>query len=235
VPSASAFAGFRPEHQPRPRPAARTRTARCAGAEGTRAYRVEATRVPRGSSMVPVPIHHRRRTRVGASHRIERRPRQGRHRARGRQPPARTPGLTAPLPARGAPPPVTSQTTGATTSNRQDDQRTTPVPPPTRHQLALIIWIAAFPTLTVLNLVLGDTLAGTPRVPRTFVLAMIAVPIVMYGLMPRPASPPRGPPHPPHILTDRRLRPMWTAALAKPPAPPASACWNSTDSHGADA
>jgi antibiotic biosynthesis monooxygenase (ABM) superfamily enzyme len=29
------------------------------------------------------------------------------------------------------------------------------VGPPTKHQLALMIWIAVFPTLTVLNLTLG--------------------------------------------------------------------------------
>jgi antibiotic biosynthesis monooxygenase (ABM) superfamily enzyme len=62
---------------------------------------------------------------------------------------------------------------------------TTPVPPPTKHQLALMIWLAVFPTLTVLNLALGDTLAELPRVVRTFVLATVAVPIVIYGAMPR--------------------------------------------------
>jgi antibiotic biosynthesis monooxygenase (ABM) superfamily enzyme len=59
------------------------------------------------------------------------------------------------------------------------------VPPPTKHQLALMIWVAVFPTLTVLNLALGDRLAGLPSVLRTFVLATVAVPIVIYGVMPR--------------------------------------------------
>jgi len=59
------------------------------------------------------------------------------------------------------------------------------VPPPTKHQLALMIWVAVFPTLTVLNLVLGDTLATVPGIVRTFVLATVAVPIVIYGVMPR--------------------------------------------------
>jgi antibiotic biosynthesis monooxygenase (ABM) superfamily enzyme len=64
--------------------------------------------------------------------------------------------------------------------------RTTPiVPPPTKHQLALMIWVAVFPTLTALNLVLGDSLADLPGVLRTFILATVAVPIVIYGLMPR--------------------------------------------------
>lgn len=57
--------------------------------------------------------------------------------------------------------------------------------PPTKHHLALMIWIAVFPTLTVLNLVLGDWLGTLNAVARTFVLATIAVPIVIYGLMPQ--------------------------------------------------
>ena len=57
--------------------------------------------------------------------------------------------------------------------------------PPSKHQLALMIWLAVFPTLTVLNLVLDDWLDTLLPVVRTFVLATIAVPIVIYGLMPR--------------------------------------------------
>jgi antibiotic biosynthesis monooxygenase (ABM) superfamily enzyme len=57
-------------------------------------------------------------------------------------------------------------------------------PPPSRHQLALMIWLAVCPTLTALNLILGDWLATLSPVVRTFVLATIAVPIVIYGLMP---------------------------------------------------
>lgn len=60
-----------------------------------------------------------------------------------------------------------------------------PVGPPTKHQLAFMIWIAVFPTLTVLNLTIGPTLQDANPVLRTFVLATVAVPIVIYGLMPR--------------------------------------------------
>jgi antibiotic biosynthesis monooxygenase (ABM) superfamily enzyme len=60
-----------------------------------------------------------------------------------------------------------------------------PLGPPSKHQLAVMIWIAVFPTLTVLNLALEPWLATLGPVPRTFVLATIAVPIVIYGLMPR--------------------------------------------------
>jgi len=59
-----------------------------------------------------------------------------------------------------------------------------PVQPPGRHQLALMIWLCVFPTLAVLNVTLGDRLAAMSPVGRTFVLATIAVPIVIYGLMP---------------------------------------------------
>ena len=63
--------------------------------------------------------------------------------------------------------------------------RPTPVGPPSKHQLALMIWLAVFPTLTALNLALGAWLKTLSAVPRTFVLATIAVPIVIYGLMPQ--------------------------------------------------
>jgi antibiotic biosynthesis monooxygenase (ABM) superfamily enzyme len=56
--------------------------------------------------------------------------------------------------------------------------------PPSKHQLAVMIWLAVFPTLTVLNVALGGWLRTLTPVVRTFVLATIAVPIVIYGLMP---------------------------------------------------
>lgn len=58
------------------------------------------------------------------------------------------------------------------------------IPPPSKHQLALMIWLCVFPTLTVINVALGDRLRTMPPVTRTFILATIAVPIVIYGLMP---------------------------------------------------
>jgi antibiotic biosynthesis monooxygenase (ABM) superfamily enzyme len=57
--------------------------------------------------------------------------------------------------------------------------------PPSRHALALMIWLCVFPTLLGLNVLLGAWLAELPTVLRTFVLATIAVPIVIYGLMPQ--------------------------------------------------
>jgi antibiotic biosynthesis monooxygenase (ABM) superfamily enzyme len=56
--------------------------------------------------------------------------------------------------------------------------------PPSKHQLAFMIWLCVFPTLTALNLAFGDWLGTMSPVLRTFVLATVAVPIVIYGLMP---------------------------------------------------
>jgi antibiotic biosynthesis monooxygenase (ABM) superfamily enzyme len=58
------------------------------------------------------------------------------------------------------------------------------IPPTSKHQLALTIWLCFFPTLTVINLAFGDWLRAMSPVMRTVVLATIAVPIVIYGLMP---------------------------------------------------
>ncbi len=59
------------------------------------------------------------------------------------------------------------------------------VPPPSTHQLALMIWLAVFPTLTAINLLLGGWLATLEPVLRTLLLSTLAVPIVSYGIMPR--------------------------------------------------
>jgi antibiotic biosynthesis monooxygenase (ABM) superfamily enzyme len=47
-----------------------------------------------------------------------------------------------------------------------------------------MIWLCVFPTLTAINLAFGDWLGPMSPVLRTFVLATVAVPIVIYGLMP---------------------------------------------------
>lgn len=75
----------------------------------------------------------------------------------------------------------------STNANPQPTSTTAkpPVGPPSKHQLAVMIWVAVFPTLTVLNLTIGPWLADLNPVLRTFILATAAVPIVIYGLMPR--------------------------------------------------
>ena len=59
------------------------------------------------------------------------------------------------------------------------------VRPPSKHQLALMIWLAVFPTLAILNVAFNGWLSRLTPVARTFVLVTIAVPIVIYGLMPQ--------------------------------------------------
>jgi antibiotic biosynthesis monooxygenase (ABM) superfamily enzyme len=68
--------------------------------------------------------------------------------------------------------------------NDSTESQSVRIPPPGKHQLALMIWLCVFPTLTAINLVFGDRLRTLSPVLRTFVLATIAVPIVIYGLMP---------------------------------------------------
>ena len=71
------------------------------------------------------------------------------------------------------------------TTTSDSSARPAPAGPPTKHQLAVMIWLAVFPTLAVINLALGDWLNTLSPVLRTFVLATVAVPIVIYGLMPQ--------------------------------------------------
>lgn len=72
-------------------------------------------------------------------------------------------------------------------ANSSSDVSSAPAPvgPPTMHQLAIMIWVAVFPTLTVLNLTIGPWLTDLDSVLRTFVLATVAVPVVIYVVMPR--------------------------------------------------
>ena len=47
-----------------------------------------------------------------------------------------------------------------------------------------MIWLSVVPTLTAINLALGGWLGAMAPVLRTLVLATIAVPVVVLGLMP---------------------------------------------------
>ena len=55
----------------------------------------------------------------------------------------------------------------------------------TTHQQAVLVWTAVLPTLTTLQLVLGRALAHLPEIVRPVVVATLAVPIVVYVLVPR--------------------------------------------------
>ncbi|WP_430788737.1 hypothetical protein [Actinoplanes sp. G11-F43] len=47
-----------------------------------------------------------------------------------------------------------------------------------------MIWLAVFPTLTILQTLLGGLLRDVPMVLRTLIMATLAVPIVVYALLP---------------------------------------------------
>jgi antibiotic biosynthesis monooxygenase (ABM) superfamily enzyme len=53
------------------------------------------------------------------------------------------------------------------------------------HRQAVLVWTAVLPTLTTLQLVLGRVLAHLPEILRPVVVATLAVPIVVYVLVPR--------------------------------------------------
>ncbi|MBH1934208.1 hypothetical protein I5Q34_07835 [Streptomyces sp. AV19] len=57
--------------------------------------------------------------------------------------------------------------------------------PPPRHHMALMIWVAVFPTLTVLELLFHRWLEHLPLVAQTLVLSALVVLTVVYVLMPR--------------------------------------------------
>ncbi|MDP3890632.1 hypothetical protein [Nocardioides sp.] len=60
---------------------------------------------------------------------------------------------------------------------------TAPGPPPRLH-LAIMIWLAVFPTLTVLQLLLGELLDRLPLAARTLTLSTLVVPVVVYLILP---------------------------------------------------
>jgi antibiotic biosynthesis monooxygenase (ABM) superfamily enzyme len=65
----------------------------------------------------------------------------------------------------------------------------TPQPscPTSQHRQAVTVWLAVLPTLSLLQLVLGDLLAAVPPYLRPPIMATFAVPIVVYVVMPRVA------------------------------------------------
>lgn len=53
-----------------------------------------------------------------------------------------------------------------------------------QHKRAFIIWLAIYPLITVLYYLLGSYLALLPLMVRTFILTVIAVPVMFYFLVP---------------------------------------------------
>lgn len=53
-----------------------------------------------------------------------------------------------------------------------------------QHKRALLVWLAIYPLVTVLFLLLGDFLLQFPLPVRTLFLTLIAVPIMAYLILP---------------------------------------------------
>ena len=53
-----------------------------------------------------------------------------------------------------------------------------------KHKRAFLIWLAIYPLITILFFLLGDFLSVYPMMIRTFILTVIAVPIVFYLILP---------------------------------------------------
>ncbi|MGB3946757.1 MAG: hypothetical protein WBM13_02125 [Bacteroidia bacterium] len=53
-----------------------------------------------------------------------------------------------------------------------------------KHKRAFLIWLAIYPLITILFFLLGDFLVQFPIAIRTFILTVIAVPLVAYIILP---------------------------------------------------
>lgn len=53
-----------------------------------------------------------------------------------------------------------------------------------KHKMAFIIWLAIYPLITVLSHFLGGYLQPLPAMLRSLILTVIAVPVMVYFLVP---------------------------------------------------
>jgi antibiotic biosynthesis monooxygenase (ABM) superfamily enzyme len=59
-----------------------------------------------------------------------------------------------------------------------------PAGPPPRHRFALIVWLAIYPTITLLLELGGPLINDWPLPLRTFALTATAVPLMVFVLLP---------------------------------------------------
>jgi antibiotic biosynthesis monooxygenase (ABM) superfamily enzyme len=53
-----------------------------------------------------------------------------------------------------------------------------------KHKRALLIWLAIYPLITILFYLLGDFIQDLPIPAKTLILTLIAVPLVVYLILP---------------------------------------------------
>jgi antibiotic biosynthesis monooxygenase (ABM) superfamily enzyme len=57
--------------------------------------------------------------------------------------------------------------------------------PPRKWKMAILIWVAIYPTITILFLVLGTSLGNINPLPlRTLVITLVVVPLMVFFLIP---------------------------------------------------
>lgn len=54
----------------------------------------------------------------------------------------------------------------------------------TQHKRTFLVWLAIYPLITIIFLLLGDYLVKLPVPLRTFVLTVVIVPLMVYIILP---------------------------------------------------
>jgi antibiotic biosynthesis monooxygenase (ABM) superfamily enzyme len=80
-------------------------------------------------------------------------------------------------------PSTLAQNRGATRHNRRAGTAR-PAGPPRRHRFALLVWLAIYPTITLLLELGGPVINEWPLPLRTLALTATAVPLMVFVLLP---------------------------------------------------
>ena len=65
------------------------------------------------------------------------------------------------------------------------DHKGKPIVPPPRYKMATLTWVAIFPLVNIINLLLESTLNSLPPLLRSLIITAILVPLMTYVVMPR--------------------------------------------------
>lgn len=60
-----------------------------------------------------------------------------------------------------------------------------PIVPPPRYKMATLTWVAIFPLVNIINLLLESTLNSLPPLLRSLIITAMLVPLMTYVVMPR--------------------------------------------------
>lgn len=58
------------------------------------------------------------------------------------------------------------------------------IKPPKKWKTAILIWLAIYPLITIISFLFGDWLIKIPLVFRTLLLTLVAVPTMIYLIIP---------------------------------------------------